>query len=349
MKKILLLLLIILPFLTITSTHAAEWQTETPDGYLPITWARARGVTSFVKAPDGGGYTDYLTFIYLPYNQIKLITSSSTPRASWGAGVSPFDAMLNVQNWAVPKFAVEKTKSAYPDMQFMWNAPFFNSTITPTDLSLALKSADAGGTYISSGSRPANDTTEARKMLLINNQAGTAQIADFDPQQFAASTTDQGVESFAASVASKGTSSDIERIFIGVKPGGKELVIYCSRGASPDYASRALLAAGVPTENQIQMDGGTSATCAYNLPGQYFVEPGRTLPYLMGAFPALPQGTITLETLNVRSGPGTANKVVDKIKKGTIVKMYEEKNGWTRIDHDEQRWISSQYVKKIAR
>jgi uncharacterized protein YraI len=67
----------------------------------------------------------------------------------------------------------------------------------------------------------------------------------------------------------------------------------------------------------------------------------------MGAFPAYPQGTITLETINVRSGPGTANKIVDHLKKGDIIKIYEEKSGWYRIDKAEQKWVTGQYVKKM--
>lgn len=255
--------------------------------------------------------------------------------------------MLNVQNWAVPKFLAEHAKQENPDLQFMWNAPFFNSTISPTDLSLALKSEDTNGIYITSGSRPADDALQNRKMLLINNQNNIAEITDFDPVRFVATNTDQGVESFAAEVTSKGTSSDVARLFIGVKPGGKEVVVYCSNGASPQEASDALGAAGVPVANQIQMDGGTSATCAYNLPGQYFVEPGRNLPYLMGAFPAYPQGTITLDNINVRNGPGTSNKIVDHLKKGALVKIYEEKNNWYRIDKTEQKWVTGQYVKKL--
>jgi rhodanese-related sulfurtransferase len=352
MKKIItlssfMILIITLALPLSTQAATATWQTDTPAGYAPISWVKARGIASFIKVPDNGGYIDYLTVIYLPYNQIKLF-SSSTPRVAWSAGQAPFDTILNVQDWAVPKFLAEHAKQDNPDLEFMWNAPFFNSAISPTDLSLALKSEDTTGTYITSGSRPTDDAIQNRKMLLINNQTSLAKITDFDPIQFAASSTgDQGVESFAASVTSKGTSSDVARLFIGVKSGGKELVVYCSRGASPQEASDALIAAGVPVENQIQMDGGTSVTCGYNLPGQYFVEPGRNLPYLMGAFPAYPQGTITLETINVRSGPGTANKIVDHLKKGDIIKIYEEKSGWYRIDKAEQKWVTGQYVKKM--
>lgn len=353
MKKIISILLALAFIFSLTtplSTKAADWQPVTPTGYMPITWVKARGVASFMRAPEKGGYIDYLTVIYLPYNQIKLISSPTSPRAEWGPAITPFDTVDGARNWAVPKLYVEQTKAANPEAQFLWNVPFFNITLATTDLSMALKSSDAQGSYITSGSRPAEVADQPRKVLLIYNETNTAKIVDFDASLFTGmNSADQAVEGFSPTVTTNGNGGGIARLFLGVRPGGKELIVYCTNGANQQEASDALLAAGVPLENQLQADSGTSATCAYNLPGHYFVEPGRNLPYLMAAFPAIPQGTVTLDSLNVRSGPGTANKVVDKIKKGTIVKMYEEKNGWTRIDRDEQRWVSSQYVKKITR
>lgn len=341
MKKIFLVFLSIFLFVPHFAA-AASWKATAPDGYSQITWAKGNGIMTFMKAPEGNGHIDYLTFIYLPYNQIKLITSS-TPKLDWGTGKPPFDTTSDVHNWSFAKTNAEKTKQFTPSAAFVWNVPFFNYTIPSSDLSLSLKSTEATTTYITSGSRPDNDIAQARKMLIVDNKKGTAEISDFDEARFV-SAGDQAVEGFAADSTWKGTDTDIARLFLGVKPGGKELVVYCSQGASPIEASQALLTAGVPVENQLQADGGTSATCGYNLPGQYFVEPGRTLTHLMGAFPFVARGTITTDKLNVRKGPGTSYGVVRQLKKGAVVTAVAEKNGWYRISETEE-WITKQYFK----
>jgi len=352
MKKIIypslliFLALIILPVqvdaAAVKKTTPKEWSAATPEGFTPLTWAKARGVTTFFKPQTGNGYLDYLTVIYLPYTQIRLI-ASSTPTTSWGVAQSPFD-QPSVSNWVFSKMVTEKTKSQNPDAQFIWNMPYFNITGTTTDLSLALKSTLGSNPYITSGSRPEFDIAQNRRMLIIDNNKLTAQISDFDKNTFITSG-DQAIEGFAPSVIVKGESGGIARVFVGVRAAGKELVIYCSRGASIEDASNALLAAGVPLENQLQADGGASATCAYNLPGQYFVEPGRMLPHLMGAYPFLFRGTIINNGVNVRNGPGTKYKSIAKLAKGTEVTAYEEKSGWVRIDQSSQ-WVSKSLIKK---
>ena len=60
--------------------------------------------------------------------------------------------------------------------------------------------------------------------------------------------------------------------------------------------------------------------------------------------------TITTETkyvyncdsLNVRSGAGVSYKIVDVLKKGTKVEVYETKNGWARIGTG--KWVSGNYL-----
>lgn len=344
MKKLTLAIstLVIALFALPTPSLAAEWKATTPEGYTPITWVKARGVASFMKPPVGNGYLDYLTVIYLPYTQVKLVASSSE-RLDWGPGVAPLDT-AEVRDWAFSKMVAEKTKLANPDMKFMWNVPFFNVTLPTTDLSLGLKSEDATSPYITSGSRPEFDTTEARRMLIVDNKAGTANITDFDAETFLESG-DQAVEGFSPTVISKSGGVATARLFLGVKPGGKELIVYCTQGATAEQASEILVSAGVPLENQLQADGGTSVSCGYNLPGQYFVEPGRTLPHLMGAFPLVYRGTTINSTLNVRKGPGTSHAVIRSLTKGSKVEVYQEKNGWARISNN-QEWVLAKYLKK---
>jgi rhodanese-related sulfurtransferase len=182
-------------------------------------------------------------------------------------------------------------------------------------------------------------------MLIIDNVSGTAHISDFDEKTFI-NSGDQAVEGFGPFVTTKGTDAGTARLFLGTRAEGKELVVYCSRGATPEEARNALIAADVSVENQLQADGGTSATCAYNLPGQYFVEPARTLPYLMGAQSILYRATPTTDGLNVRTGPGTNFPSVRKLSKTTPVLAYQEKNGWVRISNN-QEWVSAKLLKKI--
>ncbi|MFA6382340.1 MAG: SH3 domain-containing protein [Candidatus Buchananbacteria bacterium] len=353
MKKIVYSFLLIVLALTIlpgqikaaTAKKAAPkvWSAAAPKGFLPITWAKARGIASFFKPQESNGYIDYLTIIYLPYNQLRLI-ASTTPQTTWGEVKAPFTAE-NASNWVFTKMATEKTKNQNPDAQFIWNMPFFNITSTTTDLSLALKSTWPANKYITSGSRPDFDMSQSRRMLIIDNQKMTAKIADFNETTFLASG-DVAVEGFAPSVIINGYGDSSARLFVGVRAEGKELVIYCSRGAYLSDASNALLAAGVSPENQMQADGGASATCAYNLPGQYFVEPGRMLPHLMAAFPFLYRGTIINDGVNLRNGPGAKYKSLARLAKGTNVIVYEEKTGFVRIDQSQQ-WVSKSLVKKV--
>jgi uncharacterized protein (TIGR02594 family) len=55
-------------------------------------------------------------------------------------------------------------------------------------------------------------------------------------------------------------------------------------------------------------------------------------------------GTVTANTLNVRSGPGASNEKVDTLKSGAQVQIYEESDGWMRIGPG--RWVSGEYVSK---
>ncbi len=100
----------------------------------------------------------------------------------------------------------------------------------------------------------------------------------------------------------------------------------------------------MPVENQLEADGGGSASCGYNLPGQYFVEPMRTLPLMMGAMTIIARGNPTADGLNVRSGPSAQNAIIRKINKTDQVRIFEEKTGWYRIGIGE--WVSKSLIKK---
>lgn len=344
-SKLIMIILVLCAALPV-SARAASWKPAAPEGYTPISWVGARGINSFMQAPEGSGYIDFITVINLAQNQIRFISSSSSLRVGLGEGSVPFSS-TTAQNWGFAKIQVERTKQEQKQAQFIWNAPFFNVTIPTSDLSLSLKSSDASGEYVTSGSRPESDIIEPRRMLIIDNKKNRAEIINFDEQIFL-NQGDQAVEGFDP-LASRDTGLTA-RLYLGVREEGRELVVYCSRGATTKEASDALIAAGVLLENQLQADGGASAACGYNLPGQYFVEPGRTLTHLMGAFPILFKGKVTVSSLNVRSGPSTKFSSVRRITSGTEVVGYEEKDGWIRISKDDikkEEWISKQYVKQL--
>jgi hypothetical protein len=391
MKKMYIILIAVSVFLSVpasASAAAAAWKPVTPDGYAPISWAKAPGIVTYFKAPGGNGSLDFLTRIYLPQNQIGFISSSSTV-LDWGvadpdfmpdtsasgqissdtdpanpltlttgtttivtiAATTTSDAAADtniIHNFAFMRLVAETAKNAASTTKFIWNAPFFNITNSVTDLSMALKSTVGTSTLITSGSRPSFDMAESRRMLIINNKTGKAVIRDFDPVVFVSSSAgDQGLEGFAPTVAKIDSASGATgRLFLGVATSSKELIIYCSQQATIRDASDALLAAGVPLENQLEADGGGSAACGYNLPGQFFVEPTRILPLLMGATTILYRGTASTEGLNVRSGPSTKYAIVVKLKKNEPVRVYEEKNGWYRIGSGQ--WVLKTLIKKSA-
>jgi hypothetical protein len=378
MKKIYSGLLIVLIFSAIpvfAKTAQAAWKPATPDGYTPITWAKAPGIATFFKAPGGNGSIDFLTRIYLPQNQIGFISSSSMP-LDWGVADPNFAADIAApepiiasttaadsltaasttvdavgagafHNYAFARLVAEAAKQTTASAKFIWNAPFFNITNHISDLSLALKSTIGTTTLITSGSRPAADMAKERRMLIINNRTASAVIGDFDRAIFVSSSAgDQALEGFAPTVAiNDDASGAAARLFLGVSTSSKELVVYCSQRATVQEASDALMAAGIPPERQLEADGGGSAACGYNLPGQFFVEPNRMLPLLMGSVTIVARGTATTNGLNVRSGPSTKHPIVAKLPKGAAVRALEEKNGWYRIG--DGQWVIKTLIKKI--
>ncbi|MFC3886171.1 SH3 domain-containing protein [Bacillus songklensis] len=58
-------------------------------------------------------------------------------------------------------------------------------------------------------------------------------------------------------------------------------------------------------------------------------------------------GTITANTLNVRSNPSMDGLVLGKLVKNNKVEIIDEKNGWSKITYQHKEgWISSTYVQK---
>ena len=355
MKKIYLALLIILalsaaaPALAATAPAKKVWKPIAPKGYAPITWASAPGIASFYRAAADNGALDFVTRIYLPQNQINFILSTSSPKILYSASTSTASTsggdMTNFPNLSFKRLAAETAKIIDPAIKFLWDASFFNMKSPFSDLSMAAKYSVGTTTTISSGSRSVPDMALPRKMLLINNQTGRASIKDFDSSAFTSPKSgDQALEGFSPAVAKSDSAGGLaSRLFLGVDTTNQELIIYCSQAATVNEASNALIAAGVPLANQLEADGGASAACGYNLPGQYFVEPTRSLPILMGAKTILARGTANAKTVNVRSGPGTKFPIVTHLTKGAPIIIYEEKSGWVRIG--DKQWVIKTLIK----
>ena len=57
------------------------------------------------------------------------------------------------------------------------------------------------------------------------------------------------------------------------------------------------------------------------------------------------QVKVTASLLNVRTGPGTNNKVVGTLRKNTICNILEIQNGWGKINNPSG-WICLDYTSK---
>ena len=332
---------------TVAPAKPAAWKAVAPAGYSPISWAGAPGIASFFKPPADSGAIDYLTRINLRQNLINFIVSpdaepatrpSTAPEASAGDIASYPDLSFK-------RLGAEASKAIDPAIKFIWDAPFFNMGAVMSDLSMAVKYTVGGKTVVSAGTRSAVDMAQPRRMLLVNNQTGKAMIMDFDQTVFTdPKSGDLALEGFSpAVVKTDGPTAAASRLFLGVSADGQELAVYCSQSATVNEAGGALVAAGVAPDNILEADGGSSAACGYNLPGQFFVEPSRTLPLLMGAKNILKRGKITSSTANVRSGPGTKYPIVSKLSKDDAITALGELNGWYRIG--DGRWVIKTLVK----
>jgi putative chitinase len=56
------------------------------------------------------------------------------------------------------------------------------------------------------------------------------------------------------------------------------------------------------------------------------------------------QFTVTVPSLNVRSGPDKSNEAVGTVSQGTVVTAVADQNGWKRITAPVAGWVSAQYL-----
>lgn len=64
--------------------------------------------------------------------------------------------------------------------------------------------------------------------------------------------------------------------------------------------------------------------------------------------PTLKKGIITVDILNVRSGPSTENEKLGKLSLGTTVEILSENEGWYEINFESQKaYIFAEYIRII--
>ncbi len=56
---------------------------------------------------------------------------------------------------------------------------------------------------------------------------------------------------------------------------------------------------------------------------------------------------VTASGLNVRTGPSIRFAIKRVLIRGTIVQVYENANGWSRISQSQQEWVCSTYIRNI--
>jgi uncharacterized protein YgiM (DUF1202 family) len=62
----------------------------------------------------------------------------------------------------------------------------------------------------------------------------------------------------------------------------------------------------------------------------------------------LPMEVVTAKSLNVRAEPSTTGMILGALKKGTEVRVLEEKDGWKKVQSDgaaPEGWVHGDYLK----
>lgn len=76
----------------------------------------------------------------------------------------------------------------------------------------------------------------------------------------------------------------------------------------------------------------------------------RIVAVMSGAAPPPPPplflAHVTADSLNVRLGPGVQHAVVNRLTKGTPVRVFEESGNWARIDPANPHWANSRFLEK---
>jgi hypothetical protein len=63
---------------------------------------------------------------------------------------------------------------------------------------------------------------------------------------------------------------------------------------------------------------------------------------------ALFSAQVTASALNVRSQPNISGNILGQLANGTVVQIFEEQNGWGRIDASDSKWIKESFLQKVS-
>lgn len=53
------------------------------------------------------------------------------------------------------------------------------------------------------------------------------------------------------------------------------------------------------------------------------------------------------DVLNVRKGPGKEYNFVKSLNNGDLIQIFEEKDGWYKIDVNDNQWVNGKFIEKI--
>lgn len=56
---------------------------------------------------------------------------------------------------------------------------------------------------------------------------------------------------------------------------------------------------------------------------------------------------VTASVLNIRSQPNAASDILGQLSNGSMVQVFEEQNGWGRIDSAASRWVKESFLQKV--
>jgi uncharacterized protein YraI len=137
----------------------------------------------------------------------------------------------------------------------------------------------------------------------------------------------------------------------------------CARYGIPVTTDRVVYHHWFDLKSGARTNGtGSTKTC----PGTAFfggnsVEKAKSsfLPLVRAAMPASSgrtptvdisfYGSVTASTLNVRSGPGGDFAKVNAVLLGSIVRVYDEREGWLKISASRKEWVAGKFVVEVTR
>jgi len=62
---------------------------------------------------------------------------------------------------------------------------------------------------------------------------------------------------------------------------------------------------------------------------------------------ALFSAQVTASALNIRSQPNASSDILGQLANGAVVQIFEEQNGWGRIDPADSRWVKESFLQKV--